>query len=145
MFFLYTFLECLSVMSSYSVGISAGNSNQTWVPFHSSVDLLYLIYPNSANHLLFHYTIVSISTGFFRPYAISPPPKSSSSAAATTPTTSATAAAAVVSPLHPAYAPTAIPPSGAPAGYHPAAVNPYRDGGLFDFRPFFLCKCDFDS
>ena len=24
-------------MLSYSVGISAGNSNQTWVPFHSSV------------------------------------------------------------------------------------------------------------
>ena len=35
---------------------------------------------------------------------------------------------AVVSPLHPADA-----PSGAP-GYHPAAVNPYRDELTFDFR-----------
>ena len=33
---------------------------------------------------------------------------------------------AVVSPLHPPYSPTAIPPSGAAPGYHPAAVNPYR-------------------
>ena len=40
---------------------------------------------------------------------------------------------AIVFPLHPAYAPTAIPPSGAP-GYHPAAVNPYRDELTFDFR-----------
>ena len=36
-FFIFTFSESIFIKSSQSIGISVGTSNQTWVPFYSSV------------------------------------------------------------------------------------------------------------